>query len=547
MVEILTVSTWKAGLRSVMSATTVGWFGALFVVEVLVLTLVHSGDRHINHSLHAFYFYFRQASLAAMLLPICFIVLTWLNRQRLRDAWLAAQVGHSWKPYLVVNLVCYGMLLLTVYAIGWMSVAGGGPPNWTFWPFCLLLFGTVASLVLAIAPPRFWLTLWRNQRLELAIAVGYSTAIVLLMNVMQRSWEPLSTLTLSVVEVALWLLKESVEIDYSTKEVYFRDFAVRIDAQCSGYEGIGLVVSFLTIFIYAMRKTLRFPNALFLLPIGVVTIWCLNLVRVFILIVIGGYVSPSVAIDGFHSQAGWLAFLAVTVGLMWVAYRSPIFNVAATADKMIKTGAQDAPVLEYLAPFMALLAANILASTAAPYEFVFYPLVPVFVFAALWKFRHAYRGLLQGDCTLAIVVGVGVGVLWVVTHPSGAGAGEVSTWLNTLPLTVAIGWVLLRGVSTICLVPIAEELAFRGYFHRVLQSRDWYQVPIGQASVVAFVVTSVCFGLLHQRWLAGALAGAVFALIMYRSNRLADPIAAHAAANAVIFGAAVAWAQWDLI
>ena len=76
------------------------------------------------------------------------------------------------------------------------------------------------------------------------------------------------------------------------------------------------------------------------------------------------------------------------------------------------------------------------------------------------------------------------------------------------------------------MVPIAEELAFRGLLHRWLISRRFETVAFAQFSWLALVVSSLLFGFMHQRWIAGALAGAVFALVMYRSGRLSDAIAA---------------------
>jgi membrane protease YdiL (CAAX protease family) len=52
---------------------------------------------------------------------------------------------------------------------------------------------------------------------------------------------------------------------------------------------------------------------------------------------------------------------------------------------------------------------------------------------------------------------------------------------------------------------------------------------------------------MHQRWIAAFLAGAVYALLMYRSKRLSDAIAAHVASNAAIMVWAVAAQQWSLL
>ena len=49
-------------------------------------------------------------------------------------------------------------------------------------------------------------------------------------------------------------------------------FRVKIAPECSGLEGVGLILAFLSIYLFLFRKDLRFPAALILLPIGAVTI-----------------------------------------------------------------------------------------------------------------------------------------------------------------------------------------------------------------------------------------------------------------------------------
>jgi len=52
---------------------------------------------------------------------------------------------------------------------------------------------------------------------------------------------------------------------------------------------------------------------------------------------------------------------------------------------------------------------------------------------------------------------------------------------------------------------------------------------------------------MHQRWLAAALAGAIYALLIYRTKRLSDPIAAPAVTNLTIIVWPVAARQWSLL
>ena len=108
-------------------------------------------------------------------------------------------------------------------------------------------------------------------------------------------------------------------------------------------------------------------------------------------------------------------------------------------------------------------------------------------------------------------------------------------------------WLAFRIVGSVILVPIVEEFAFRGYLHRKLISERFESVAEGQFSWLAFVGSSVLFGLVHDRWLAGGLAGVVFAIALYRSGRLSDAIAAHMSANAVIIVWAIAAGEWGLL
>jgi CAAX prenyl protease-like protein len=147
----------------------------------------------------------------------------------------------------------------------------------------------------------------------------------------------------------------------------------------------------------------------------------------------------------------------------------------------------------------------------------------------------------------SVAAGLAVGALWIATDPGRGAPTDLGLWLSGLPLWAASLWLLLRGIGTVALVPVAEELAFRGFLARALVSMRFESVSFGDFRPLAFLLSSVAFGLMHERWLAGLLAGAVYALLMYRTNRLSDPIAAHAASNAVIFAWAVAAQQWSLL
>ena len=171
----------------------------------------------------------------------------------------------------------------------------------------------------------------------------------------------------------------------------------------------------------------------------------------------------------------------------------------------------------------------------------------VAVGGVIWLFRDVYAGLVIKPAPLSVLAGLALGVIWIVTDAEVASEIPLKRWIDTLPLAAAAAWIALRALGSIVLIPLAEELAFRGYLHRVLVARRFETVAQGQFTWLALIVSSVLFGLMHQRWLAGILAGAVFAILMYRTGRLSDPIAAHMVANAAIVVWAVAANRWSLL
>src|SRR5262249_31374140 len=97
-------------------------------------------------------------------------------------------------------------------------------------------------------------------------------------------------------------------------------FRVAIAPGCSGLEGVGLILLFTGAWLWFFRRECRFPQALVVLPVGAVVMFLLNAARIATLIAIGNAGAPGIALGGFHSQAGWIAFNGVAL-LFTLAFR----------------------------------------------------------------------------------------------------------------------------------------------------------------------------------------------------------------------------------
>jgi CAAX prenyl protease-like protein len=111
----------------------------------------------------------------------------------------------------------------------------------------------------------------------------------------------------------------------------------------------------------------------------------------------------------------------------------------------------------------------------------------------------------------------------------------------------AAAWLLFRLVGYVITVPLAEELAFRGFLTRRLARADFQNLPLGFFSWGSFLISSALFGALHGGlWLAGTIAGMSFALALYRRGAFGDAVQAHATTNGLIALYAFTTGHWSV-
>ena len=122
----------------------------------------------------------------------------------------------------------------------------------------------------------------------------------------------------------------------------------------------------------------------------------------------------------------------------------------------------------------------------------------------------------------------------------GAAPDVTAAALATMAPGWATLWILGRLAGAVVTVPLAEEIAFRGYLARRLIARDFERVPLERLSWLAVLGSAFAFGLLHDRIVAGTLAGIAYGLVARRRGSLVDAVVAHATTNALL----AVWVLW---
>jgi exosortase E/protease (VPEID-CTERM system) len=369
-----------------------------------------------------------------------------------------------------------------------------------------------------------------------------------------------------------WMLP-SIVADQATFTLGTERFSVIVEPACSGLEGLGLILIFTVAWLLFFRKENRFPQALALIPCALAAAWAMNIARLVILILIGNAGAPEVAMVGFHSQAGWIAFTAVAYlfamaagKLRWVR-RDPsgsgpsvpgshrhgpgmlVPAGARTWTDTAETEGESPATAAYLVPFLAILAASFISrAVSADFEWL-YPLRFVAAGWAIWHYRKTYKTIRWRFGWEALVGGTAIFLVWIFPHlsPAQPAATALGTELHQLPPVARWAWISVRVAAAVITVPLAEELAFRGFLARRLVSRSFDGLPLEKLTVLSILISSLVFGLMHgQQWIVGMVAGLVFAVLARWKGRLGDALAAHALSNLLLAAWVLMRGDWGL-
>jgi len=406
---------------------------------------------------------------------------------------------------------------------------------------------TVGFCAFALIPPRLWAQLAKRTGKLWMFSLAASAIACSAGALTDTLWKPTSKLTFQLVKLFLSPVVREMVIRPERMLIGTQRFSVTISPECSGLEGIGLFLVFGSLWLVLFRDETRFPRSLILLPAGVIVLFLLNSIRIGILILIGSAGAREIAVGGFHSQAGWITFNSVALGFCVAARHVPWLSRAPL--KVRREGTAHDATSAYLVPFLAILAAGILSRAIAGNFEWFYGLRFVAAAAALWGFRKTYAGIYGTFGWIPVAIGGIVFVFWLALDFLAAGTATIGmpSRLATASPQLRAAWIAMRVLTGVIAVPIAEELAFRGFLMRRLVAADFTAVPLRELKWFPVLVSSLLFGVLHGgRWFAGSLAGILYAKAASHRGRLVDAMVAHAVTNALLASYVLITGQWSL-
>ena len=105
--------------------------------------------------------------------------------------------------------------------------------------------------------------------------------------------------------------------------------------------------------------------------------------------------------------------------------------------------------------------------------------------------------------------------------------------------------LVLRAMRASLLVPVVEELFWRGWLPRWMQDLQFADVPLGKYTPLAFWATAVLFATEHGPfWEVGLVCGIIYNLWMQKTRSVGDLVLTHATTNLALSLYVIATQRW---
>jgi CAAX prenyl protease-like protein len=196
------------------------------------------------------------------------------------------------------------------------------------------------------------------------------------------------------------------------------------------------------------------------------------------------------------------------------------------------------PGFPFVAPFALFMGLLFLRQKFEAQGWWLYGLCSLLVFGLILWLRPRYHGQDPAPVPVrhSILLGLGAIVLWILLDPWMPRTGtrdntfpyEAAFQLGTVPGVLAI---LFRMFGAVVVVPIAEELFWRGYLMRTIIKPEFEEVPLATFQPLSFYITTVAFALVHVEIGSAILFALIAGWWFLKTKSLKAVIILHAAAN----------------
>jgi CAAX prenyl protease-like protein len=210
----------------------------------------------------------------------------------------------------------------------------------------------------------------------------------------------------------------------------------------------------------------------------------------------------------------------------------------------------------YAAPFLVFIATMALEKGLALPPLWLYPIRCICTLLTLHVVGRPVIRLVPSYTAFSVVLGIAVFLVWISPDLL---FGYRNHWLfensitgkavSSLPeeLRRNVVFVVVRIVSCSFLVPVVEELFWRGWLLRWLDGKDVRKSPFAYAPAAFWIVVALFASEHGPYWEVGAIAGAIYNWWVIRTQNLADCICAHSVTNMCLSAYVLSSGRWEYL
>ncbi len=284
---------------------------AFFVLFVVISGKI--GPMIINHSLVGEFGFgiYGGAGKALIFAAITFGLLAWRAKRKLElPIWRWTNLA-----WLVPGAVAYAVATIAIKHL-WVY------DNWFVWPL-LTHLGIVTVICCAALAMISWpgmQVLWRAYRGELLVSLAVGVGFYVFLTVVYGLWEVLAS---TVMHAVGWLLAISgLDVNVLPPRYLILDkFSIEISQWCSGIESIALFTGLYAIVGIVDHDKLDFRKYAAVFVPALAAIFGCNILRVYLLIMLGYYVNEHIAFTLFHTYAGMIFFVLFAAVFWMLSYK----------------------------------------------------------------------------------------------------------------------------------------------------------------------------------------------------------------------------------
>jgi CAAX prenyl protease-like protein len=185
----------------------------------------------------------------------------------------------------------------------------------------------------------------------------------------------------------------------------------------------------------------------------------------------------------------------------------------------------------------------------------------VFAGAAVWLCWREYPAFSTVGHLQAIVVGVLGFAVWILLDQVQSmlpGAQHFATWLlpgnrvgynpytRSGSIEIRTAFVIIRLIELTIIVPVVEEIFWRGFLARYVITEDFQTVPQGVFTAFSFLVVTVAFASVHPEVLAAIGWGVMVNLLYVKTGNIWACVVMHSITNGLLGGYILATRSWQL-